>query len=359
MGRAMVTRGHRVTVVGLYAVPGEVEENDRGVRVVRVPHGQVRGANLLLHRIRIQNALKRIHRDTPIDLLEGPENGFALSPRTSVAPRLIRMHGGHRFFTVTTGKQPRLWRSWLERRSFQRAEHICAVSHFVAKTTRGLLPLGDRRIEVIPNPVDVFQFRVRRDVPEQDGLILFVGAVREKKGVLQLVHAMPEIVRAAPRAQLWIVGQDVIEPQYGGSFTAHLRSLMPEAIKSHVVFKGAVDHTHLADLIARASVCVYPSHSEAMPIAWLEGMAAGKAVVVSYAGPGPELVDDGVCGLFCDPLDPGSIARAVIRALQNPLLRQALGREARNRAVTRFSVDALVERNEAFYQRCIEEHVER
>ena len=356
IGRAMVARGHRVTVVGLYDVPRESEENDQGVRVVRVPHGRMRGANLVVNRIRLQRTLQRISRDRAIDLIEGPENSFALLPRAAVAPRVIRMHGGHRFFRVTTGYRPQMWKSVLESRSLQCAEYLCAVSRFVADTTRRLLPLGGRHIEVIPNPVDVRQFRPRPEVPEEDGLILFIGAVREKKGAMQLVQAMPEIVRAVPHARLWLVGQDVIEPKYGGSFTAHLRTLIPEHIRSRVVFKGPMDHGQLADLIASASVCVYPSHSEAMPIAWLEGMACGKAVVVSQLCPGPELVEDGVSGLFCDPRDRSSIAQSVVRALRDPNLRHVLGREARKRAVERFSIDTVIGQNELFYERCIANH---
>jgi glycosyltransferase involved in cell wall biosynthesis len=318
-----------------------------------VPHGSIKGVNVVLHRARIERALERIHSAHPIDVVEGPENGFSLAPRRSIAPRVIRMHGGHRFFTVTTGLRPRPWRSRLESRSFDRAQHICAVSRFVADTTRRLLRLGDRPIEVIPNPVDTDAFRFRPDVPEEDGLIVFVGAIREKKGALQLVLAMDEIVRAIPSAHLSLVGPDVVEPRYGGSFTRYLKSMVPASIAPRIAFSGPVPHAALAAVLARASVCVYPSHSEAMPLAWLEAMAAGKAVVASRTGPGPELVEDGTSGLLCDPHDPGSIADAVVRALRDPGLRQRLGREARRRAVECFSLDVLVARNERFYRGCL------
>ena len=88
----------------------------------------------------------------------------------------------------------------------------------------------------------------------------------------------------------------------------------------------------------------------AMPIAWLEGMATGKALVVSKTGPGPEVVDDGVTGLLCDPRDPDSIAEQIIRLLNDAPLRCRLGSAARQAAVQRYSLDKIVEQNLAYYR---------
>jgi glycosyltransferase involved in cell wall biosynthesis len=84
-------------------------------------------------------------------------------------------------------------------------------------------------------------------------------------------------------------------------------------------------------------------------------MASGKAVVTSQTGPGPELIEDGVSGLLCDPHSPASIADKVIRLLKDASLRRRLGSQARLRVVQQFSTGALVERNEAFYSRCVQE----
>ncbi len=104
--------------------------------------------------------------------------------------------------------------------------------------------------------------------------------------------------------------------------------------------------------LARASVCVYPSHMEALPLAWLEGMAMGKAVLGSRTGPGHEVIEDGVSGMLCDPHDPGSIAECLVRLLSDAALRADLGRCARRRAVDGFSEAAMLDRNESFYNAC-------
>jgi glycosyltransferase involved in cell wall biosynthesis len=227
------------------------------------------------------------------------------------------------------------------------------VSCYVGETTRRLLGLAARPIEVLPNPVDASLFCPRPGMSEEEGLILFVGTVCEKKGIRQLVQAMPRIVEAVPHARLRVVGRDGRDPKTGMSFTDGLRATLSPELAGRVEFAGNVEHAALPDQMARAQVCVYPSHMEALPVAWLEGLAMGKAVVASATGPGPEVIEDGVSGLLCDPHAPASIADRIIALLRDPQLRGRLGARARERAVASFSVETLVTRNEAFYRRCI------
>jgi glycosyltransferase involved in cell wall biosynthesis len=355
LARALVRRGHAVTVVGVYPAGQAGLSKDEGVQVVRVPHAALRGTGFLINGARLRAALWKLHRAAPVDVLEGPESSLALVPRDFPAAKLIRMHGGHHFFAVTLGRQPRAWRSWQEARSFARADQLCAVSHFVGQTTRELLRLGERPIEVLPNPVDVELFQPAPPESAQPGLILFAGTVCEKKGVRQLIEAFPQIAAQVPEARLWLVGRDGCDDTTGGSYTAMLRKLIPPALRERIVFKGPVERATLPPLLAAASVCVYPSHMEALPVAWLEGLAMGKAVVASRSGPGAEVIADGQTGLLCDPQQPASIAEALVRLLQDEPLRRRLGGAARQSAEHNFSLDVLVARNEAFYLRCARE----
>jgi glycosyltransferase involved in cell wall biosynthesis len=97
---------------------------------------------------------------------------------------------------------------------------------------------------------------------------------------------------------------------------------------------------------------------EAMPNAWLEGLAMGKAVIASNTGPGEEVVEDGVSGLLCDPYDPNSIGEKVIELLRKPKLRRDLGRGARDRAINQFSIEFLAAHNERFYRHCLHKKYE-
>lgn len=352
MARGLAARGHNVKVAGVYREPATAVSEDEGVQVRRMAAARYPLTRFFLNGRKVKAALNEIHRRERLEIVEGQENAFASFTWRREASNVIRMHGGHHFFAATLGRKPAVWRGWQERRSFDHADAICAVSRYVAEATRELLNLGGRPITVLPNFVDTEYFR---PAPGEtgEGLIVFAGTVCEKKGIRQLIQAMPAIQSQAPAARLAVLGRDRNEGPGGSSFTAYLQSLIPESLRNSVAFQGPVPHEVLREYLARAEVCVYPSHMEAMPMAWLEAMSMGKAVVASSAGPGPEVIEDGMSGLLCDPHSPDAIAHCVIRCLRDPDLRARLGRAARRRAVEQFSIERMLDRNLEFYRQVI------
>ena len=352
LGREFVRRGHAVTVLGVYPQPGPSEETDEGVRVLRLPEGAVPAVRLLLRRRALNSKLRSLHRENPIDVIEGSERSFFLIERSLAIPKIVRMHGGYCYLSVMLGQKPGRWLSFVERTSFATADSVAAVSRFVGETTRGLVGLGTRPIRVILNPVDLNIFRPPDPPCEQEDHLVCVGTVIERKGVRQLIEAMPKILEARPRARLTFYGNDSRHPDTGESYTRFLERNLPEALRPHVSFAGPVPRLRLPEVMAPASVCLYPSHIESLPIAWLEGMAMGKAVVASDVGPGPEVVEHEVSGLLCNPRDPDAIAQAVIRLLQDAELRRRLGAAARLRTEKLFALDKLIDENLGYYREC-------
>lgn len=354
LGRALVKRGHVVTVIGFdrSVRAGRTEQLDEGVLVVRLPTSRIPRLGALSSNLALELEIRRIHSLARIDVLEGPEMSLALLPRRFLPTKVIRMHGGHHFFSHDLGHPTKPIRSWLERRSFKNANYLCAVSRHVAGVTSRLLKLEEQPIEILPNPVDTVHFAPNHHLLEIPYRILFVGTICEKKGVRQLIQAMPAILNREPRAHLHLVGRDWHDPVTGKRYTDEMRHLADRLAPGRVTFVGKVENDELPALLAQASVCVMPSHAEAMSLTWLEALSVGRPLVASRAGPGPEVVEDGVSGLLCDPHDPNSIALCVTSLLGDSALRERLGRGARERAVQHFSQQALAIRNENFYLRC-------
>lgn len=355
LGRALVARGHRVTVVGAVGPTLAGTTNDEGVHVVRVATTGVPRIGAVAETVRMRAAIRAVHRQHRIDVLETQEIGLTHVPDDIPAVRVVRMHGGHHFFADAAGRRPLLARGWLERRSVRRADVLCAVSHYVAAETRRLLGLGERPIEVLPNPVDTARFCPSDPADEEPGTVLFAGTVCEKKGIRELVAAMCTVVAAEPHARLVVAGRDTKDPRTGTSITEVLRGSLPPAVASRVTFLGSVAHDAMPQLFARAAVVACPSHMEAQGLVVLEGLAMGKVLVVGGRGPGPEIVEDGVSGLLCNPHDPDAIAAAIITALRDGPLRARLRTAARARAESCFALHDLVLRNERFYERCLGE----
>ena len=77
---------------------------------------------------------------------------------------------------------------------------------------------------------------------------------------------------------------------------------------------------------------VLPSRFEGMPNALLEAMAAGLAVIVTDASPGPlEVVEPGVSGLVVPSDDPIALAAAMVKLASDPVRCRRMGAAARER----------------------------
>lgn len=349
IARQLVKNGWQVGVVGVYPVEKIVQEDDQGVKIYRLPFVKKKGPVALINAVRINYCLRQIHKNRPIDIIESQEAGLAFLLRLTHAKKIIRMSGGHTFFSITLGKKTRFWRYLLDRISFSKADAFCAVSAYVAETTRKLLRLGDREITILPNPVDTGFFKPMPKIMQDLDSILFVGTLTEKKGIRQLIQAMPMICAEVPNACLSVIGRDTFDKETGVSFKQTLTQLVPEKFSKQVKFIGAIPNEVIRDWIAKSQVCVYPSHMEAQGIVVIEAMSCGKAVVASKLGPGPELIEDGVHGFLCDPYDPKDIAAKVISLLKDSDLRERMGQAARGRVEAEFSINSLIERNINFY----------
>jgi glycosyltransferase involved in cell wall biosynthesis len=353
MARQLVIKGHQASVVGFSAGTEFRQENDQGVNIYRFPNDSNGKLGLIRRYFALSNFIHRLHFQAAIDLIEGSELSFGLLPGRLPGKKIIRIHGGHHYFSETLSQPRKLSTSMIERLSFRRADYFCAVSRFAAETTGKLMGISKRPIEILPNPVDTQLFRPFPEIPEQDGLIVFTGGLREKKGVRQLLQAMPKIVEKYSSACLKLYGADINDRLTGLSFLHTLKNEIGPSMVSRIEFCGAVPHDDLPQINAFASVLVYPSWMETQGIVVIEGMASGKPVIASRTGPSPELITDGQDGLLCDPYSPESIAEKVLYLLGNPAMRGTLAINARKKVVANFSNEVIIPKNLAFYETCL------
>lgn len=117
-----------------------------------------------------------------------------------------------------------------------------------------------------------------------------------------------------------------------------------------IEWAGWLDPAAKDELLRRAPVLVMPSRSEGLPMALLEGMAYGMAIVATAVGGIPEVLADGAEGLLVPPEDPAALAAALRRLAADPGLRTRLGAAARARA-ERLDADDVAARLEVLYRR--------
>ena len=218
-------------------------------------------------------------------------------------------------------------------------------------------PLSQEKMTLIPYAVDCETYApslpeerpgLRKALGLPEGpTVLFVGGMNKRKGVHHLLEAFRSVVDAVPDARLALVGPAY---KYDPEFVEGLYSSTEEwGLSGHVTFVNkVVDNVH--EYLRAADVFTLPSSREGLPIAVLESMAAGKAVVASDI---PEIadsqIDDGENGLLAPFGDVPALASALTDVLSDPTLRDRLGDAARNRALRRFSVPVVDAQYERLY----------
>ena len=219
-----------------------------------------------------------------------------------------------------------------------------------------------RRTEVIYDALDEAAFAPRRPaaaVRAEFGItngapcLAVIGNIQEWKGQAVLVEAMARVVEAVPEARgLIIGGVHRAGAAYCEQLQARIRELDLNGCLSLTGFRHDV-----ADLMNAVDVVVHTSvRPEPFGRVILEGMLQGKAVVGAAAGGVLELIRDGETGFLVPPGDETRLAERLIPLLQDPALRQRLGRQAQAWAREHCSLQRHVASMSAIYEELTNGH---
>ena len=347
----LIQFGHKVTVVGVNYENIYQETVEDGISIFRIKKHHIRGLSWFFNARDLNKVLQNIHKNSAIDIIEASELGLAFIKKNTSIKYIIRLHGGHHFFAEAESRGVNKWKGFQEIRSFKKADAFIAVSNYVGYKTQECLKMPFK-FSTIYNSVDVDKFSLSDPEHIKPKTLLFVGTVCEKKGVRQLILAMPMIKDKFPTVQLKIVGRDWKFPD-GSSYIEYLKQFIDIEVQDNVTIVGAVHHKEIATLLDCAQVCVFPSHMEAMPIAWLEALSKGKAVVASNIGPGREAILNFKTGLLADPFSPKDISEKICYMLKNETEASQMGINARKNILLNFNQNTIFKENVAFYNTII------
>ncbi|HSD14407.1 MAG TPA: glycosyltransferase family 4 protein [Flavobacterium sp.] len=350
LGKSLTENGIKVSVIGLNYTSNEEKEIINDIAVYRLTPKKVKGLQWLFNSRAISKKIEAVHKENPIDFVETPELGMAFLSKIKGIEYIIRMHGGHHYFAKAENRSVEWWKAFQEKRSFKKADHIIAVSKYVSETTRTLLGLGEKPIEVIFNPIDTNKFFNATNEKTVPHTILFAGSIVEKKGIRQLVESMEYLIEEFPDIHLLIAGRGGNFPGTKVPYMPELEKTITSKIKPYITFLGVVPNDEMPQVIATSHICCYPSHMEAMPVAWLEVLAMGKIFVGSTAGPGPEAVIDNVTGVLANPHSPEDIAKKIKWVLEHSDESKAMGQNARTDISKRFGIEVIVNQNIEFFK---------
>ncbi|VVB50995.1 Trehalose synthase [uncultured archaeon] len=315
-----------------------VKENEVHIITSRVEH-PVQGAiihqeNIIWNPISaqvasaaIRNTLaaNRLKKADVIDFIHG--QGAEV-----VSPDVITAHSCHKAaveqFKRERGLKYRLMKPFeprsgvvlaIERRNFtaRKFKKAIANSHNVKDDLMKYYRVPEEDIRVIYSGVDTQEFnpakkagrdKIREEIgirPE-DKVAVFSGWEFKRKGLMQIVKAMPEMKGVS----VLVLGKDDPEP-----YRAEARKL---GVANKLFFTGFVDN--ISDYYAAADLMVFPTAYEPFGLVIIEAMATGLPVVTSRSAGAAEIIEDGKDGILIDdPHSSREIAEKVNYIIDNDL----------------------------------------
>jgi glycosyltransferase involved in cell wall biosynthesis len=160
-------------------------------------------------------------------------------------------------------------------------------------------------------------------VPPDTPLAVFVGRLDESRDLITLLAAWSTVVVRRPRARLWLIGE-------GPAHLAVRDQIETRGLSGRVLIAGMFDDP--SEALAAADIAVVSAREPGSPLALLEAMAAGAAIVAADVAEHREMAGEGPFALFAPPGDSLAWSRALERILDQQALALRLGEAARRAA---------------------------
>lgn len=216
---------------------------------------------------------------------------------------------------------------WLIRKTLEAADAVVALSGWW-KTFIHEEISPKIRVAVIQNTVDhefanLLLMNLDEEAVRDPDMVLFVGSVGERKGVLDILRAVPGVCADHPKVRFVFAGRVDNSDEH-----KRIEKMIADlGIQQAVTFLGNVTGQAKMDLFMKASIFLLPSHGENFPYAVLEAMGAGLPVVSTPVGAIPELVEEGVNGFLIRVGDVDAMTNRVVRLLKDKDLRNLISVE--------------------------------
>jgi glycosyltransferase involved in cell wall biosynthesis len=220
------------------------------------------------------------------------------------------------------------WHRAVMRRAFTMADANVFTSELEFRELRRLFHV--RHPVYVPLTVDGASYSPNGR--RSDRLVCTVAWLQQpnatRKCIVEVIEAAALVHARRPDVRFVIAGAK-------GNFADEAAAIVQRlGAENYLQLPGAISKAEKIRLLRECAVYLQPTRYEGFGLAILEAMSCGAPVVTSPSGAVPEVVGD--TALMVDGASPATIADAVVRCLENPGLREDMGRRARERALTRF-----------------------
>lgn len=256
-----------------------------------------------------------------------------------------RHHSDH---NIRLGKR---WHTKIDSWCARRADHVIAVSEATRKVMTDIESVPPEQISVVYNGMEPLERPAESQVEQTrrelglagETVCLMLGRLHEEKGHLVLFEAIPSVLSRVGKVVFLLAGE-------GPHRSMLEQEVRLRGLEDSVRFLGRRDD--VPELISLASLLVLPSLAESFGFVVLEAMSLDKPVVAAATGGIPELITDCVNGLLIPPKDPGALADAISRVIEDvPLARRLC--QSGLKSVEAFSFDRMMRGYERVYDQML------
>lgn len=217
----------------------------------------------------------------------------------------------------------------VKKKTFKKCDMIIALSEEWKKNLNEVIDA--QKIQVVNN----YGFDYSCGLIEERQLetVLFMGFLCERKGCFNIPEICTLVKYRIPDVRFVLAGS--------GSHAdiKEIETLIKKyGITENIELPGWIKEKQKDALLKKASLFFLPSYAEGMPMSVLEAMGYGLPIVSSNVGGIPHLVENGKNGYLLDPGDVEGFAKAIVKLLQDPKLRNRMGAESANAIKERFSL---------------------
>ena len=222
-------------------------------------------------------------------------------------------------------------------------EVACSLSDRIAVNVPSLLNeswSNKHRSKLFPYPIAARfihpEFAISRPLDQRRTLVGYIGRMRQEKGVLNLVKAIPLICSQTKKVEFFLGG--------GGPLLHQVEGELGDLIsQGKVRVLDWIPHNELPNYLNQIKLLVLPSYMEGLPSIVLEAMACGTPVIATPVGAIPDIITDGKTSFIMENNSPECIAENIIRALGHHNLDQ-VSQNAHAFVEAQYSYETVVER---------------
>jgi glycosyltransferase involved in cell wall biosynthesis len=334
--RYVAQQGHEIVILPKESRLQEVKGRFEEIPNLKFIPLHVRSHVMSLKNVYIDSVvIQRIAEDEGADVIHFPYNWSF--PLRKIKPCILTIHDviplnfreAMPFFTNYFLYRPGI------RLAGRLNDRIATVSEFSKRDISEKVGVPLRKITVVPNglrqpfePDQEIESELQERFQLQDGFILYVGGIHERKNVARLIRAFTRLVKDHAFPGKLLATGSVSGAPYQNKMKGLLDKTVEETgMGERVVFTGFITDEELEALMRMTHFMIYPSLYEGFGMPLLEAMQVGTPVITSNLTAMPEVA--GGAALLVDPFVVEDIVNAMVKLLGDGELREELVRKGK------------------------------